>query len=67
MIRYSVQARDPIFITDYRFLYFAKDVVKNINKILSGKYSQKLLGHAKQSATDAFKLHQTDKFKIQQT
>ena len=28
---------------------------KNISKILSGNYSQKLLDHAKQSATDAFK------------
>ena len=28
---------------------------KNISKNLSSKYSQKLLDHAKQSATDAFK------------
>ena len=28
---------------------------KNISKILSGNYSQKLLDHVKQSATDAFK------------
>ena len=28
---------------------------KNISKNLSGKYSQKLLDHVKQSATDAFK------------
>ena len=28
---------------------------KNIRKILSGKYSQKILDHSKQSATDAFK------------
>ena len=28
---------------------------KNISKNLSGKYSQKLLDHAKQSATDALK------------
>ena len=27
----------------------------NISKSLSGKYSQKLLDHAKQSATDVFK------------
>ena len=34
---------------------FAKNIGKNINKILSSKYSQKPLDHAKQSATDALK------------
>ena len=29
--------------------------VKNISKILSSKYSQKLIDHAKQSATDMLK------------
>ena len=29
---------------------------KNISKDLSGRYSQKRLDHAKQSATDAFKI-----------
>ena len=42
---------------DYGFLSFAKDISKNIgkniSKRLSGEYSQKLLDHAKQSATDA--------------
>ena len=32
-----------------------KNIGKNISKSLSGKYSQKVLGHAKQSATDALK------------
>ena len=32
-----------------------KIVGKNISKNLSGKYSQKLLDHAKQSATDTLK------------
>ena len=32
-----------------------KNIVKNISKTLSGKYSQKLLDHAKKSAADAFK------------
>ena len=31
------------------------NIGKNISRNLSGKYSQKLLDHAKQSATDAFK------------
>ena len=33
----------------------SKILAKNISKILSGKYSQNLLDHAKQSATDAVK------------
>ena len=32
-----------------------KNIGKNRSKSLSGKYSQKLLNHAKQSATDVFK------------
>ena len=32
-----------------------KNIVKNISKNLSGKYSQKVLDCAKQSAPDAFK------------
>ena len=33
----------------------SKSIGKNRSKNLSGKYSQKLLNHAKQSATDVFK------------
>ena len=58
-MRYSVQPRDRIFVKCYRFLSFAKNtgtsIVKNISKSLSSKYFQKLLDHAKQSATDSFK------------
>ena len=32
-----------------------KNIGNNINKNLSGKYSQKLFDHAKESATDALK------------
>ena len=32
-----------------------KSIAKNINKNLRGKYSQKLLDHIKQSATEALK------------
>ena len=32
-----------------------KNIGKNISKNLSGKYNQKVLNHAKQSATDALK------------
>ena len=59
MTRYSVQPRDRIFVKIQGFLSFAKNTGKNIdkstNKNLSSKYSQKLLHHAKQSATDVFK------------
>ena len=57
-MRYLVQPRDQIFVKGHGFLCFAK----NRGKTLNGKYSsgmlamhQKLLDHAKQSATDAFK------------
>ena len=58
MVRYSVQSRNSISIKGYGFLSFAKNmgkIDKNMTKSLSDKYSQKLLDHAKQSATDAFK------------
>ena len=48
-----------IFRKDYGFLSYTKNLGKNSGKNigtnLSGKCSQKLLDHAKQSATDAFK------------
>ena len=48
-----------IFRKDYGFLSYTKNLGKNSDKNigtnLSGKCSQKLLDHAKQSATDAFK------------
>ena len=43
-----------------------KNVGKNISKNLSSKYSQKPLDHAKQSATDAFKLLEREQFRKQQ-
>ena len=59
MTRYSVQPRYRIFVKGCRFLSFAKyignNVGKNISKNASSKCSQKLLNHAKQSATDSFK------------
>ena len=65
-MRHSVKPRDQIFVKGYGFLSFAKNMNKNIGKNisnrLSGKYGpgmlamrQKLLDHAKQSATDALK------------
>ena len=58
-MRSSVQPRDRIFVKGYGFLSFVKNmdenIGKNISKNLSSKYSQKLLDHAKKSATDALK------------
>ena len=60
MTHYSVQLRDQIFVKGYGFLFFPrntrKNVGKNISKNLSSKYTQKLLDHVKQSATDALKI-----------
>ena len=56
MTCYSVQARYQIYVKGCRFLFFAKNkgkkIGKNISMNLSGKYSQKLLDHSKQSTTD---------------
>ena len=57
--RFSVQLRDQIFVKGYGVLSFAKNICenigKNISKNLTGKYCQKLLDQAKQSATNVFK------------
>ena len=59
MMPYSVQNTDRVFVKDYGFLSFAKNmgknIGKNISKISSGKYSLKPLDHAKKSATDGLK------------
>ena len=64
MTRYSVPPRDGIFVKGYGSLSFPKNVCRNIGKIisknLSSKCGQKLIDHAKQSAT---KLHQKERFK----
>ena len=59
MTRYSINPRDRIFVKGYGFLSFARNmgkiIGKNVSKDLSCTYSQKLLDHAKKSATDALK------------
>ena len=69
MMRYSVQPRGRTFVKGYEFLSFAKNmgknIGKNVSKNLSGIYSQKLLDHTKQTATDVFKT--TSKRVIQKT
>ena len=44
----------------------AKNTGKNIGKNSSSKYSQRSFDHAKNSATDALKVHQQQRFKKQQ-
>ena len=60
MTCYLVQPRDRIFVKDYGFLPFPrnirKNIGKNISKNVSGKYSQKLLDHAKQAVTGTLKI-----------
>ena len=50
-MHYSIEPRDRRYVKGYGFLSFAKDIDKNI----CNKYSQKLLGSAKKSATEAIK------------
>ena len=50
-MRYSVAPRDRIYVKGYGVLSFAK----NMGKVLSNKYGQKLLDSAKKSITDAIK------------
>ena len=58
------------FVKGYGFLSFTKDmgriIDKNVSETFSGKYSQKLLDHAKHSATDALKTASKKQFKKQQ-
>ena len=56
MTRYSVLHRYYVFLKAYGFLSFAKNMSKKISKKLSRKHCQKLLDHAKQSATNPRKI-----------
>ena len=50
-MHYSIKPGDRRYVKGYGFLSFAKNIGKN----MSSKYSQKLVGSAKNSATDAIK------------
>ena len=50
-MRYSIEPRDRTYVKGYGF----SSLAKNIGKIISNKYSQKLVDSAKKSATDAIK------------
>ena len=58
-IRYSIEPRDWIYLKGYGFLFFTKNMRKNV----SNKYSQKILDSAKKPTTDAKKLLQKEQFK----
>ena len=50
-MRYSIEPRDTIYVKGYGFL----SVARNIGKLLSNKYGQKLLDIAKKYTTDSIK------------
>ena len=50
-MRYSIEPRDGIYVKRYGFLFFDKNMGKN----LSNKYGQKLLDSTKKSTTDAIR------------
>ena len=60
-MRYSIEPRDRICVKGYGFLSFPK----NMGKIVSNKYGQKLLDSVKTSTTDAIKT--VSKIAIQKT
>ena len=51
-MRYSNEPKDRIYVKEYEFLSFTK----NMGKSLSNKYSQKLLDSAKKFAADGIKI-----------
>ena len=50
-MRYSIESRDRIYVKEYGFLSFTKNMGKNF----SNKYGQKLFDSAKKSTKDAIK------------
>ena len=50
-MRYSIEPRHRIYVKEYGFLSFAK----NVGKSLSNKYGEKLFDSAKKSARDTIK------------
>ena len=55
MTWYLIQIGYQIFVKDYGFLFFPKNVGKNRSKNGSGKCSQNPLDNSKQSRTDEIK------------
>ena len=61
-MRYQTEPKDRIYVKEYGFLSFAK----NMGTQLSFKYGQKLLDSAKKSTADPIKLLQKEQSKKQQ-
>ena len=59
---YSIEPRDRMYVKGSGFLSFAK----NLGKILSNEYGQKLLDSTKKSTADSIKKLQKEQFKKQQ-
>ena len=51
-MRYSIEPQDRIYVKEYGFLSYARNIGKN----LSNKYGQKLFDTAKTSTSDAIKI-----------
>ena len=60
---YSVLPRNRIFVKGYGFSPFAKNMDKNISNNLRGKWSQKLLDHARDLLEMHLKLLPKEQFK----
>ena len=57
-MRYSIEPRDRIYVKEYGFLSFAKNMGRHANKVaksLSNKHGEKRLDSAKKSTKDAIK------------
>ena len=57
-MRYSIEPRERRYVKGYGVLSFARNIgthAAEAAKNMSNKYSQKLVGTAKKSATDAIK------------
>ena len=57
-MRYSIESRDRIYVKDYGFLPFDKNIGKRATKVaknMSNKYIKKLLDSVKKPRTDAIK------------
>ena len=68
-MRYSIEARDRIYVKGYGFLSFAKNIGKIATKVaknVSNEYSPKPLDNAKKSTKDAIKTASKKQFKTLQ-
>ena len=58
-MRYSIEPRERIYVKDYVFLSFVRNMGTYANKVakdLNNKYGRKFVDTAKKSGTDALKI-----------